>query len=354
MKYAFFAVLCTASFLVAAAEHDDTQKSSKVSSKSGFYEKTKQGWYWFEEDQDKEKAKEEIIPPIIVVPPPQQSKESSANESATKIVVINAQWLRENLPELKENAINEPTDDNLKAYFYAQRMTADMASRFAMRTVEFFANNPELDENNRSPTSAFVLNEHKSTSDKNKASTLKQIFKETGLWMFVKSDCSFCKSQLPVIEELKRLYNVDVLFISVDGAPIYGHTDDNYVFDVSGEARKRLGFNVSLTPTLVLVRNDKKDAVVLSEGMKVLTVLEDRVLAIAKNSNWINNEEFLSTQRVRNITTLDETNNVSISVPIESDAKTQSQILVEKLKTKLTNAPRISASKIQVKGNANE
>ena len=351
IKYSIFAVLLIATLTVQSAENveiKEKKSSYNKTSKSEFFKTKKEGWYWFEEKSE-EKEKEKNIP---VPPSPEPIKKESTKESNLPInngpvhVVINAEWLRVNLPKLRESAINKPTDDNLSAYYYAQRMTVDMASRFANRTEEFFANESELDENNRRPTAGYVLGEHKRTATTEKRKLLTKIFKDVGLWVFVKSDCSFCKKQIPVLDELKRVYGVDILYISLDGQEIPGHKDDNYVYDVSGAARQRLGFEVELTPTIILLKNDGSDAVLLNAGLVDLGTIENKTLLIAKNSGWVNDSEFMQSQQVRDITVLTDNEVLDIEVSgLTEEEKTKNLIL--KIKSRLKNQPRSAGSKVK-------
>jgi conjugal transfer pilus assembly protein TraF len=346
MKYAFFAVLCSVCCVVTAAEQTTHKDYRKGESKS-FFDNKREGWFWFQEETDEPIKKKKPLPqePIVILAPAQES-EAVSTQSETKTVVINAAWLRENLPELKETAINNPSDDNLKAYYYAQRMTADMATRFAMRTKDFFIKENELDESKRRPTSAFAINEHKANLEINKKKILGNIFKDTGIWMFVRSDCSYCKKQLPVMGELERVYGVDILYISTDGAQIAGHDSDNYVFDTSGEARASIGLDIQKTPTMLLVRNDSTDAILLSEGMMSLPELAERTLRIAKVEKWITDVEYNITQGVNDISTLQDDETLSIEVPIANDSESDTKALVEKLKARLKNTAHSTANNI--------
>lgn len=343
MKFSIFAVLLAITTNVVAAD-DVEHKSYKNIIPKQFYDKKKEGWFWFEEDSvEKEKEKQPLLPPTTE-PAKSEPKVINKTKGGGNISVeINAKWLRENLPVLREAAINKPTKENLAAYYYAQRMTVDMATRFATRSKEFFSEEAALDENNRRPTSSFILSEHKRDARGEKNNALSEIFKDTGLWVFVRSDCSFCKKQIPVLEELKRIYGVDILYISIDGEVIPGHNDENYVYDVSGIARERLGFEVSLTPTMVLMRNDGNDAVLLQEGLIDLTTLGQKTLFIAKRSGWIAEDDYMKTQQVRDITSLKGDDVLEVTVKHDSESKTQD--IVDAIKKRLINQPRISGSK---------
>jgi conjugal transfer pilus assembly protein TraF len=350
MKYAFFAVLCSVCCVVTAAEQTTHKDYRKGESKS-FFDNKREGWFWFQEESDEPIKKKIPTPqePIVILAPAQES-ETAYTQPETKTVVINAAWLRENLPELKETAINNPSDENLKAYFYAQRMTIDLSSRFASRTKEFFMAEPELDENNRRPTAGFVLTDHKKNISKSKKSLLKSIFKKAGIWMFVRADCSFCQKQIPVMDELTRSFGSEVLYVSIDGETVRGHSDDgNYVYDVTGTARERIGLDVDVTPTIIFVRNDGSDAILINKGMIDMYTLTEKILVIAKNTNLITETEYMLTQDVRAISALKDDTPMTVEVNGASadEEKDVTKLLVEKIKKKLKNSIHSSATTIK-------
>lgn len=347
MKFSIFAVLLTVSFVVASAENVEQIKTSKDD--SSFYDKRKQGWYWFEEDT-KEPVEKKIEKPIVTVKPqPTEKKNNDTQSKEVSIdVVIDAKWLRENLPALRDTAINAPTKENLSAYYYAQRMTMDMASRFANRTKEFFQQETMLDENLRRPTANFAINASKREVSNNKELVLQEIFKNVGIWMFIKSDCTYCMQQMPVMEELTRAYGVDVLYVSLDGAKLPGHSDEKYVFDVSGNVRKKLGYEVELTPTLVLMNPKTKDAIMLNVGMISLKGILDKTLLIANKEGWVSSNTYNKTQMVKDISALkgNKTHEVTIT---NKDQLNKS--LVDSIRENLKQQTR---DVINIKGEDNE
>ena len=135
---------------------------------NSYYDDRERGWFWFEPEPKPEPELEEPEPlppsPPPPTPPEENTEESSvkSTQPETKTVVIDVEWLRTNLPVLRDMAINNPSDKNIAAYYYAQRMMLDMSSRFAERTKEYFSKDTPLSEEHRRPTRAFVLDQFKS------------------------------------------------------------------------------------------------------------------------------------------------------------------------------------------------
>ncbi|MBL4244056.1 conjugal transfer protein TraF [Vibrio fluvialis] len=49
---------------------------------------------------------------------------------------ITESWLKDNLSILLERAIDNPTEENVRKYFYAQRAMLDLAKKRAEATIE--------------------------------------------------------------------------------------------------------------------------------------------------------------------------------------------------------------------------
>ena len=123
----------------------------------GFYQKKDEGWFW-----------KEPLPPIVEEEPTPEPEpiplgQSTPMESEPEEAVVplhpeyegprpfSPAWLRERLPEYRDRALADPTQENVRAYFYVQRYAVDMAERFALTGQKVVLSDPILDENNRRP-----------------------------------------------------------------------------------------------------------------------------------------------------------------------------------------------------------
>ena len=82
---------------------------------NSFYKDRERGWFWHESMEttvDPESPPLEQQP-MVLAPPKEQ-------------VALNVDWLKENMPILRDRAINNPTDENLANYAYSQRLWLDM------------------------------------------------------------------------------------------------------------------------------------------------------------------------------------------------------------------------------------
>ncbi len=295
--------------------------SATASSDDSFYKTREKGWFWYETNPEPE-PEPKVIPPQLPI-----NKPSETNQE--KMVEINAEWLKANLPELKMKAINSPTKENLGAFFAAQRLMLDMASRFSDKSSEYFRTSGNfLSEEHRRPTESYMLSKFKRDREVQAKPVLEKIGMKGGLWFFYSSTCPYCAKQLPIMKALANVFKVEVLYVSLDGGLLPGIPKDKVVFDTSGKAAA--DFNIQVTPTTVLVSKNADTFKVISLGAASLTKLQTHIVENAHSMKWITDEEFQSAQHIRGTNTL-ENGNLSIN---ESDVKNTS-ILSEILENKI-------------------
>lgn len=255
----------------------------------GFYNQYQKGWFWHETVSELEPETE---------PEPEPNQVPAPTNTEDKMVNIDAEWLKVNLPQLQSNAINNPTNENLGAFYAAQRLMLDISSKFATNTSDFFRKEASwLSEDHRRPTEAFMLDRFKEDVQKAQEPVIDKIATQAGLWFFYSSTCPYCIKQLPLIKHLASRYGLNVLYVSLDGGSIPDIPEDKIVIDVDGRASTQ--FSVTVTPTTFLVSNDGTKFELLSNGVSSLSKLQDALVNVAHKYSWISDDEFQSVQSVR-------------------------------------------------------
>lgn len=325
MRQALFFVLMATVSLQAVGQDRD-----------GYYEERQRGWFWFEqqEEPEEEKTKEEVT--------------ATANSDKTdqEKVRIDVKWLRENLPKLREAAINNPSRENIARHQFAQRYMLDLSSRYANKSMEFMQFETALDESKRRPYAAFSLNAFKDSQKQNIKSALSKINSNSHIWFFYSSTCPYCAKQVPVLQELSIRFNIDILAISMDGRRLPGTEEFTNVIDHSGVARK---FNVRATPTILLAQDGGEGFTTLGEGLIALPQLQDRILLAARMQNIITDDEYESTQEVREINVLSDEDGVMLAD--KNKLENDPGYLAEVLRQKLMGSMAQSATPLSNEGN---
>ncbi|MGP1715686.1 MAG: conjugal transfer protein TraF [Methylophilus sp.] len=258
-----------------------------------FFSDKERGWYWREEPP---KEVDEEIVPEKPEPPKEAKKEPEKEPTKPEVVTppppqpFTAKWFKENMDNLRDAAIDNPTEDNVAAFYYAQRVAMDKAERFAQVATNVVTADPFLDANSRTPISTAGRNMLEQSATVNSNVTLDTIAQKTGIWFFFRSDCGFCHSQAKILKALAQAHHFKILPISLDGLPL-GNDFPDYRVD-SGQAAK---MNITVTPTIVMATPPSK-TVVLGEGFIPLDELKTRIVNQAGSNGTISNEQFATTR----------------------------------------------------------
>lgn len=294
----------------------------EVTSNPYLFKEKERGWFWFEEDVKEEESEPEK--------PPQQFQPAAPPPSA-ETVALDSKWLKENMPLLMEKMMDNPTEQNLANYAYAQRLMLDMASRLSTKMTDYMMGETLLDENNRRPTSTVSLNSFKSERADVVNQAIDEIKENTqGLWFFYASNCPYCKKMIPILKRFKEVHKMEILAISLDGGIIEGMEDFKIVVDHDHTVAKR--FNVTLTPTTYVVLNNNEPKLV-AEGLKDLLDLKNRLLRTARINSVISEDTYQKTRSVFEQNMFDNKNGTILvdKNRLENDEDYLSQALRKKM-----------------------
>lgn len=252
---------------------------------SSFYGHHAEGWYWYQ-DPKAEAPTPPPPPPTKAAEPPQPLPEAPATAKPTTPTPFSAAWVREMLPKYKDLAWDNPTPENVKAYFLLQRFAIDRSSKFADVAKSVTIGNPLLDETYRRPLASFATFTVDREAAAQRSTVLKKIAEKAGLFFFFKGSCAYCEAQAPLIGRIMD-EGFDVLAVSMDGGELksfrFPHVRQN-----AGQA-EYLG--VTAVPALFLVTPDGTFEQ-LGQGVVALPELKQRILIAAKRRGWITEAEF--------------------------------------------------------------
>lgn len=307
-----------------------------ASNKPTFYEERQRGWFWHEVEPEPEEEEPHAKEPAT--PQPELIKPVSP---PTEQVPLDSAWLKANLEKLMQKAIDEPTDANLAAYAYANRLMMDMGSRFSTRMMEFMELEQALQESARRPFSTFALSEFSEERNKAVNSIMAKLKEKAHIWFFYSSTCAYCVKQVPVLEEFKARTGIPVLAISMDGGPVPGANTFEVVVD--HDLRVSQMFGVRVTPTMHLVDNKKRQPIPLTEGLNTLPDIEKRVLLLSRQASFITDEEYQLARSVREIGVFrNETGEILAD---KSKLESDPGYLADLLKQRLDDVTQFGASK---------
>ncbi|MBR1819416.1 MAG: conjugal transfer protein TraF, partial [Neisseriaceae bacterium] len=175
---------------------------------------------------------------VIVGGGASNSKDSKAQVSGSPVSSekpalepFSVEWLRANMPILLDRAMNNPTEENVRAYKYAERLMLDMAGNFAEQSQKVVQNDPVLDASVRFPISSMARQSALYQIDKAREAIVSDLASKGGIWYFFDTKCRFCESQFKAIKLLEEKYGIETRYISIDGGIFQGMDRKKVWFD---------------------------------------------------------------------------------------------------------------------------
>jgi len=146
------------------------------------------------EPEKKEPKKEE--PPKTVVSAP-------APATPTGPAPLSSAWIRENMQNYLDNAIDNPTPENISAYLLIQKYAMDKSFAYMDATEAATLGNPLLDEINKRPSANFAKKELNRSTTATRKNTIEKISNNACLFVFMDGS-SASSAQANIIDMLKR------------------------------------------------------------------------------------------------------------------------------------------------------
>ena len=274
------------------------QEEAPDSDLSYFFDKER-GWFWYEvipEPVSPRKPKEKPRP--IPNPPPSpieaRTQETKPESEPAEPEPLSAAWLRKNLKGYLNKALDDPSPENVAAFYYLQRVMMDKAERFTNAARFVVMSDPHLDETVRRPVATYAANEANRQASLTADQALKDIAGHVGILFFFRSDCPYCHVEAPILAMLERAYGFTIYPVALDGKPMPNGLYPNFKTD-RGQAAM---LGVESTPALFLMK-PPKEIVPLSQGAMSLEELTGRILLAAKESGWIDEARYQTIQGIR-------------------------------------------------------
>ena len=200
------------------------------------------------------------------------------DKSATKeeIAVHELDKIREDLDAKRALAVVHPTPENIKAYMEAQKAEIDRAAYFADVWRRVLWQNAGLNEELKNPMNNSAIKVSARERDARQNETMTALAKDWGIFFFYRGDCPFCKHMIPTLQWVTRQYDMTIMPISMDGAPIEGLPP--FVRDNGMAAR----LGVEAVPMYVLGNIKTHKMVILGSGVLSLQDFVERIYVLTQ------------------------------------------------------------------------
>jgi conjugal transfer pilus assembly protein TraF len=277
---------------------DGRAQSASAPNDSSYYQDKERGWFWYEDPTwDGEEPIENPTPSTHELLPLQEKRpEPQQQAKSIEAKPLSAEWFRKNMEKYRDQAIDEPSPQNVSTYMYLQRVMLDKAEKFTEVSQQVVMSDPVLDENSRRPIATFGAFAMDELSTRGTEKTVKKLAEAAGLWFFYSSTCSFCVKEAGVLKGLINAYGFKVLPIALDGLPLPGGDFPDFTLD-RGQAKK---LGVETTPALFLVKpGENGGAIQLGQGLLSGDEIIKRAIALGHQNGWLNDNEYQETLKVK-------------------------------------------------------
>lgn len=287
LSIACAAIVSTHSFAVADAQPT-----------SSFWQDGREGWFFYqtppveevvEPEPEPEKTPMPATTTDVTPPPPAPAPPPSAAAPEP----LSAEWFRQNLDRYADEAWNNPTPENVRAYMYMQRYVMDRAQAFSEAAELAVLGDPILDETSRRPTAGAAARRLTEQATRQRDATVRALGEQVGIFFFYHSQCDSCMQMLPVVRELER--DFALIPISLDGEDLPGNPFPNMRID-QGHAQQ---IGIPRAPALYLAAPGEVFEPIAHSPVS-LDDARHRILIGAYRQGWISDAEMMAARPVTN------------------------------------------------------
>ncbi|WP_051303326.1 conjugal transfer protein TraF [Psychromonas aquimarina] len=275
------------SFIFAGIEPPTNQDTAPGLNE--FYLDSERGWFWYEINENGEKVKKykepkkaeqpTVIPKQKTSPKPQVKPEDQSLSQA---------WFRKNFPKYRDRAIENPHDkEAMRTYLYLEKFMRERAMKFGYARQAAVYAEPFLDATANRATANFGMKDMNIDASNNKQASLKKLGEKSGVFFFYRSDCPYCKRQMPLIKLLETQYGFSIQPVSLDGKALPDSPWENFL--VNTNQAQQLG--VAKVPAMYLYEPESQKVELIAQGLQSLSQLEKRIMYSAHRVGLISDDE---------------------------------------------------------------
>ena len=227
--------------------------SLSVSAYAGYYTDSAKGWWWYQKEPEKKAEQpDRKQQPTKTLPP-------LKGYTYEQIWELHPDRFQEFAEALKKQAVQKPSEANVKAYFEVQEIARKKALAFANVAQYVWQKYPELTTKKDYPitTPGNLARIARITEERQR--TLRDNRDDFALLYFQQSDCSYCDEQSRILEWFTTETGWTVKQVNIMENP--------------GLAAK---FNVDITPTLILIQKGNQEYLPVSAGVISADEIEDK------------------------------------------------------------------------------
>lgn len=235
--------------------------------------KSERGYWWgeaYELESDETETEKE--------PTPEEKYDLPPLPPMHELMKMHPEQLREMQEKYLDQAIWKRDEESVTEYYTLVAAFRSMSRGFAAVHNYVAMTNPMLSTADSAPHSQMGIKAKKAMSLENVKTKLGEENSNYGLLVFVSQSCQYCKAMYPIFRAFQKRHGWDIKYIDADARP------DLF-----------LEFDVSSTPTAVLVKAGSTDSQRIAQGTVTLPNLEMNIYrSVRLMNNEIDLQQFLT------------------------------------------------------------
>ncbi|WP_169309199.1 conjugal transfer protein TraF [Desulforhopalus sp. IMCC35007] len=234
-------------------------KTSAEAGENTFYHDSKHGWFWYEDPPpEQEKEVQEIDQQPVAATRHIPSLDTYSIEELWNMHPDDFQQL---LNSLQKKAVQTPTEQNILEYLTMQDTARRKALAYTNATMYVTQKYGELfNVNHVYPTAGPGVTARVTMQQNEISQTISRANNDHALIFFVAPGCGFCEKQAGILS----------YFVDKYGWPIK-------TVDISQNPGSAARFNITITPTLLLIKKGQDNYMTVASGVIALTELERKL-----------------------------------------------------------------------------
>ena len=187
--------------------------------------------------------------------------------------------LQEKVKQSLDQAILNPTLENVGNYIQLQNQISTQANRFAQVWKTVLLKNPTMDFSMQHPTNSIGKQVYLDQNHEQEERALHNLSIHSGLFFFYRSTCPYCQRFAPIIKDFSQRYGITVIPVTTDGVSLPDFPNSR------GDQGQAAQLGVTVEPALFTVDPRQKRIVPVGYGLMSEDELRQRLLAIAQQDS---------------------------------------------------------------------
>jgi conjugal transfer pilus assembly protein TraF len=229
-----------------------------------FYDDPKHGWFWYEDpppEPEKEADQQESVPPEKVDAKPARKVPSLDAYTIDELWTMHPDEFQGLLNDLQKKAVQAPTEQNILEYLTMQ----DVARRKALaytNAVQYVTQKHTglFNINQVYPVAGPGVSARVQLQQDEISGTIDRARDDHALIMFTSPGCPYCVKQGQILTYFAERYSWQIKTV-----------------DISRQAQAAARFNITTTPTLLLIKRGQDTSMPVATGVITLSELERKL-----------------------------------------------------------------------------